>query len=400
MASIVNYALASRDAFGERPLRRVDSLCLSWLSYLRLLEEPQTSTLEGLTLAELGASPARSRMAAAMHDLQNTSMLMQALGLSPRFAQVRACMHEVDVSEEEGRQFSATTFVLPDSLGAYVAFRGTDDSILGWQENLRLACGSPVPAQLAAQRYLERVAGQVTGPLWVGGHSKGGTLASYACGAASDEVRERIVCCFSHDGPAVNVRVRSGIAWHDDVREDKTVPSASLVGMLFECSQAGLTAVRSTGEGVRQHGPFTWEVASSDFVCERGLSYDVWKLAQRVGDWLDELGDERQDEVIELLCWLMETTGETTLSGMLARWQANARAMRAALEAGPSGDRELFAQAMDELVTDLVLGSATEHGLGVDDSPQGTLDAAARRLEDVTARTNDRLARLDRLAGL
>ena len=399
MASIINYVLSASGPLSAKPLNRVDSLVLSWFAYLRFPEDVDVRSAEGTSLRELNDPRIRSRMVAPLHDSTSSSMLVQAVAASKRFADVRACLHVDDSDPVAGRQFSATTFLIPDGQGAFVAFRGTDDSMLGWKENLHLACEEPVPSQLRALRYLEDVAERLAGPLWVGGHSKGGCLATFACGMASDSIRSRIARCYSHDGPGMAKAVVVDPGWHGDVPSDKTVPRESVVGMLWERSQDGLAIVRSTGSGFMQHDPFTWEVRGDDFVLERGMDYDAWRLSQRLNDWLEDLGESERSDLVELLAWLVDATGESSFSGLLHRWQSNAQAMRKALEAAPVGDRELFSRAMDDLVATVALGSAREHAVAEAGTPEAA-SHAARRMEDLSARVNDKLARIDRYAGL
>ena len=54
-------------------------------------------------------------------------------------------------------QFAAVTMLLPGGTLA-VAFRGTDDSLVGWKEDFNMAFRYPVPAQHAACEYVCAVA--------------------------------------------------------------------------------------------------------------------------------------------------------------------------------------------------------------------------------------------------
>lgn len=398
MSTIVDYARTSRDSFVERPLGRVDSLCLSWLAYLRFPEGLGIEGRAGLRLLDLAALGYTTQMTAPIHDASESGRLFDALAASLRFSQVRACLHVAESSEAEGMQFSATTFVLPDGAGSCVCFRGTDDTVLGWKENFHFACAGAIPAQRRAVRYLEDAICELGGRFWVCGHSKGGALAAYAAGMANDETRAHITACCSHDGPGLCPEITADPAWHGDVPLDKTVPHESLVGMLFERSQSGLAVVRSTAEGVMQHAPFTWEVTGKDFVYEQGMSYDAWRTAQRINDWLEATSPSDRVAFADMLAWLADATGEQSCSGLLARWGSNAQAMRAALAGAPAQDRELFDRVTDELVTTLVLGSAQEHARAEAGTREAS-DAAARRVEDLTARANDHFSKLDRLTG-
>ena len=52
-------------------------------------------------------------------------------------------------------QFAAVTFRLPSGT-LVVAFRGTDDSLVGWKEDFNMAFQYPVPAQVSAAEYLKK----------------------------------------------------------------------------------------------------------------------------------------------------------------------------------------------------------------------------------------------------
>ncbi len=86
----------------------------------------------------------------------------------------------INVIEKEWEtQFSAATFILEDGT-IYVAFRGTDETIVGWKEDFNMAFLSPVPGQALSVKYLNVVTERFHNPFYVGGHSKGGNLAVYS----------------------------------------------------------------------------------------------------------------------------------------------------------------------------------------------------------------------------
>ena len=398
MAHIIDYVRAANDSFVARPLTRVDVLCLAWLSYLRLPAEFGVANRAGVRLADLNEDWLRTSLVAGLHNPDRSWELLKAMAASPRFGNVRACLYVNEADEDEVMQFSATTYVLPDCAGSVVAYRGTDDTVLGWKENVRLACDEAIPAQRRALRYLEDTVAELGGWFWACGHSKGGVLATYACGMAADDTRAQVRQCWSFDGPGLAPELLADPSWHTDVTLSKLVPRASLVGMLFERSQEAMTVVRSSASDVHQHDPHTWEVAGDDFVLERGLDYDAWRLSQRLNDWLEEMGPRKRGDFAELLCWLMDVTGESSFSDLLRRWSSNSQGIRAALANAPKADQDLFSRALDDLVATLLLGSRQELGPR-DDAPQTHADYAARRVEDAMAHVNDRLSKLDRLTG-
>ena len=399
MGNIISYAREAQDTFAERPFCRVDALCLAWLAYLRLPQELGVGTRAGVRLVDLCDERLIPAMTSSLHDAESSRELLVAMAASPRFANVRACLHVAETDESEAMQFAATTFVLPEGAGSCITLRGTDNTLLGWKENMHFVCMRAIPAQRRAVAYVEQTVEELGGTIWVSGHSKGGALGVYACGMAREEIQAQIDCCYCFDGPGMSPQVRKDASWHDGVVVIKVVPRASLVGMLFERSQQELVVVSSSAEGVMQHAPFSWEVRGGDFVGVQGLDYDAWKLSQRVNDWLEAMAPAEREDFSGLLSWLIDVTGEPSFSALLRRWSLNAKAMRAALEAAPAGDRELFGRVMDDLVATVLLGSRRELGLEDDDTPKGSAGAAARKLEDLTAKVNDRLSKLDRLTG-
>jgi len=394
--TIVDYVLSAQDTFGERPLGRVDSLVLSWLAYLHLPLEAGVGTAEGALVTSL--DDWRLSMVSTLHNRKQSSLLFSACALSRRFADMRACLHVDEVSETEGKQFSATTFRLSDG-SSYVAFRGTDNTLVGWKENFSMAFSQAIPAQRAAAAYLAKACAKVTGPVYVGGHSKGGNLAVYATCTATDEVRVRISRCFTHDGPGFLAETLESPAWHaDDVAIDKTVPEESVVGMLFEKHEAEVNVVKSTSPGIMQHSPFGWCVEGNDFKTVAGMGYETYRLMRRFNDWLRAMTPAERERVAQTLAWLVDVTGESTLSGIISSWDISKRQMQVALDVLPASEREFLAGALSELAATLLLGSKEEIDPDVS-TPEARFAASERRIDDITAHFNSHLSRLDRMGG-
>ena len=80
--------------------------------------------------------------------------------MNPRYRAVRVARYQSVFDADRAAQFSATTFSCDEF--AFVAFRGTDASLVGWREDFNLALESPVPSQVLglafATEQLEREA--------------------------------------------------------------------------------------------------------------------------------------------------------------------------------------------------------------------------------------------------
>ena len=147
MPNMMDYLAWRGDiALDYAPFNDVDSLILASLSYLTYPVEEGLLRDLALTVA-----PVDRNQFSFVHEIR---AMLSAAALTERFAGIRM-QHPVAVTDEDrDMQFAAVTFSLPDS-SHYVAFRGTDSSIVGWHEDFNMAFESPIPAQLAAVDYLK-----------------------------------------------------------------------------------------------------------------------------------------------------------------------------------------------------------------------------------------------------
>ena len=179
----------------DYPLCTVDSLILSELSYLKydgVISDSLTyrhHDRPGRSLHAVSLKLHLGGLASGIMGNINDEALLIAAANSKRFGNIRLIGYENIVDETKELQFSAVTFLLPEDR-IFIAYRGTDNSITGWKEDFNMSFMMPVPAQIEAERYLERVADSFAGSIYLGGHSKGGNLAVYAAMMASDEIQQ------------------------------------------------------------------------------------------------------------------------------------------------------------------------------------------------------------------
>lgn len=408
MANIIDYVNNTQVSFAEQPLNRVDSLVFSWLAYMRIPEEIEAAcTPEGVSIASIGLSSGQTLLGltAPVYDTAATEELLKACATSARFADVTVC-HAVDTwSRHTEVQFSAVTFLLPgapdapssEPLGAYVAFRGTDDTLVGWKENFNMAFQT-IPAQTAATEYIDNIARSVTAPLWLGGHSKGGNLAVYALNTCSAATRQRIKKCFAHDAPGFTDETRAAAQWaHADEMVDKTIPEESIVGLLFDKQTRDVTVVKSTNPGILQHSPFSWVIQDNDFVGAHAVSYDSYRTNKRLNAWLETMDTPSRERFVEVLYKLVNATGEVTLSavtGSLKDGSLDLALQR--LDGLPEDDRTFFLTALEDLAATILLGPAPTNP----QTPVERAKDAEDKIEDLTARFDDHMSKLDKYLGL
>lgn len=394
MADIVDYVRSCRETFKERPLCRVDSLVLSCLSYLWIPEEvSDAASSEGVALIDLDDPKMRLSLTAPIGNSKSHERLLEAVATSPRYFNVRATLATEQSDKDVERQFAAVTFMLPSG-EAYVSFRGTDNSLLGWKEDFNMAFSRTVPAQEAAAAYLARVAAETDAPLYAGGHSKGGNLAVYAVMMADAATRARVLHCYTHDGPDFPEELVSDPSWAGEWNlVEKTVPGESLIGLLLGSHGEDPIIVRSSREGVMQHDPFSWMVEGNDFVREKALSYDAYRNGKRINAWLRARSVETRERFVDILFRVVRASGEVTFSGLVRSLSDGSLSlMLQRLDGLPEQDRDFFYSELSDLVATLLLGPAPKTPVTTTEK----VSAAVDKVDDITARFNDTMARWEK----
>ena len=303
MPNIQDYVLWRGDLpIRQVPLCDVDALLLSYLSYMRYDGVVGDSFEgEGVRLAdaaqELLDRNERDKTPLA-YNVKEDRKLLAALIQSARFADMRLVGYVNRVDDKVEEQFSGVTFLIEDG-SSFVAFRGTDDAMVGWKEDFNMSFETQVPAQRDAAAYVEKAAAALKRPMRVGGHSKGGNLAAYAGMFVSDETREWIRTVYNFDGPGFNeATISSPDFGKVDMRIRTFVPQSSMVGILM-WHREPFTIVRSDGVGVFQHDAYTWQIMGGSFLTLSERTGHSHFADDTIKHWLEELTPEMRRQAID-----------------------------------------------------------------------------------------------------
>ena len=126
--------------------------------------------------------------------------LLRPVAESRRFGKTKLCGYVNFLSKDVEAQMSAVQFELEDGT-VYVAFRGTDESLIGWKEDFNLSYMSMTEGQKLAAEYLKKNFSDTALKLRVGGHSKGGNFAVFASSFAGDAIRKQIIKVYCNESP-------------------------------------------------------------------------------------------------------------------------------------------------------------------------------------------------------
>jgi hypothetical protein len=277
-----------------------------------------------------------------------TKQLLTAVAASPRFRDIKVMGYVSKLDKAQEKQFSAMTFRLAPRL-SYIAFRGTDGTVVGWKEDFNMAFRSPIPSQEEAIRYLTQAGRHCPGQILVGGHSKGGNLAVYASAFCKESLQLRIQRVYSHDGPGFLPHVLQSPGMAAILpRVEKTLPQSSVVGLLLEHQEA-LKIVKSRSVSVLQHDPFTWEVEKGSFVPLEQFTRDARHLDRTLTAWLQKMDHTQRERLVEALFGILESTDVRTLDQLRADWQKAIPAVAREAANLDQDTREFLFRALKEL---------------------------------------------------
>lgn len=320
MANFYDYLAWRGDlSFAQAPLNEVDNVILSWLSYADWAGAvpgpgqgaPVRLCDAAARLFSLRPRPVEKDAAFSINAAVTGLVMADRVADVPRFSSLRLCGYVNEIDAEKQMQFSAVTLLGPD--WAFVSYRGTDSTFVGWREDCCLSLSEAVPAQLAAVDYLGRVPELAGRELYLGGHSKGGNLAVYAGVKCAPEYAARIRRIFNNDGPGFTRAFIQG----EDFRRmhpliHTIIPQSSVVGMLLEHKE-NYAVVKSAQVSVLQHNAVYWEVLGPGFVRARERTGSSLVIDQGLRKWMSTLDDGQRRRFIDALFTTLEATGATRI---------------------------------------------------------------------------------------
>ena len=336
MANILDYLDWRGDlTFAERPFNEVDNLILAEICYLDFSGfVPQGFAAQRISLRDAAnayfAAHPTTDMGVLVPD--QIPVLVEHAAKTARFQDLGLLGYVNRIDEETQTQFSAMTILLPDG-SAYVAFRGTDDTIVGWKEDFNMAFTPEIPAQKYAAQYLQTVSDALPfQTLRVGGHSKGGNLAVYAAVFCGDAVQKKLLAVYNNDGPGFYTSLLSLPAHRAIAGKITTLlPESSVVGMLLEHEES-YQVVRSTQIGLMQHDGFSWQVKGTCFEHLTELTEGGKIMDQTLRSFLQQLTPPQRIEFIDTLFDVLTCTDASTLTDLKEGGLKTASAMVKALQ--------------------------------------------------------------------
>ena len=319
MGNILDYLQWRGDlSFTADPFNEVDNLIFSELYYVDfegVLD--QDDAPRSLTVREA------SERYFALHSPQETeekaffikaaSYLMKQMAQTERFGGLKISGYVNLLAPSRDEQMAALTVLLPDGT-ACVAFRGTDNTIVGWKEDFQLAYLKQTSGQQHAAGYLNRIGRALNRPLRVVGHSKGGNLAVYATVLCDEDVRPMVREIYCNDGPGFLQEIVDTDSYRTAAAITRSfVPEESLFGLLMN-GMLQHRIIKSSAKGIYQHDAMSWQVEGNHFVAGEGLSQSSQMVSRTLAEWNSGMKEEQRRDFVETVFDVLASSGKDTFA--------------------------------------------------------------------------------------
>ena len=292
MYTIYDYLKYYKDYdIKEKPWSIMDNLLCSCLIYMPVKSFKGVKTLEEIYL-KVKRSDASSK-----EDFMfpHVKKIIELIYDSKRYKDLR--FRNFINRLDSNTQFGAITFTIRNI--KVVSFRGTDKSIVGWQENFRLAYSYPTYTQELAISYLANNITLFDNEVYVTGHSKGGNLAMVSSMEQNPKKFKRIKQVINFDGPGFRKEEYKSLKYK--ILSEKLiniVPEGSYIGVLL--FNDNYQVVTSSLKGTGVHYPTSWNCFGSIFI-DGKLSKLSRELHSRTTKTVEGLSDESMKEAFETI---------------------------------------------------------------------------------------------------
>ncbi len=322
MSNMQDYVKWRSDiTFAMSPLNEVDSLIFTELSYLPLEHfVPSIATGEKMLLSEVADKFFdvfdEDKSIGAIIPGPYIIRLFRSLSKTKRYSDVKMWAFVNDISKDNEKQFSALCFSYYKK-NTFIAFRGTDDTLVGWKENLNMALYTPIPSQIEGKLYVEQIAGLTKDMLTLGGHSKGGNIAVYAGLSVDQKTQKRISRVYNFDGPGFTEKYTDIVT--DSVAVSKIInyfPRTSIIGRIFDFIGAHFI-VKSFNRGVQQHDAFSWDVLGAEFVQVNSFDKESDDFHEMLKNWVAKMTEDERNKFVESFYRVVTSTNAFTLSDIM-----------------------------------------------------------------------------------
>lgn len=291
-------------SYDEVPLTEADVLIGTMISYADFynLSKTKKYDLENNTLKfeEFNVKKYLDKLAKNYFNGDEAKKLLETLFKAKRYRLTKIGYFQNELSSDNMTQFFALTAITKNYVCIF--FRGTDDSLVGWKENLDMMFKDKLPSQKLAKKYLYKIAELTNKPIIIAGHSKGGNLAFYSYLTASKKIQNRVFRVYNFDGPGFK---KQDVTINDnDPKLIKMVPSNDIVGMILENTD-NYQIIKSYKKNVAAHDLFTRAFSSKTryTMLKKNPPLSKYSVALKntINIWMDKYNKKDYKDMVDFI---------------------------------------------------------------------------------------------------
>ena len=281
--------------FNEFIFTEVDNLIFSLIPYLDLTNIVPAFKTKKTTLNEV-AKNIKNKIYKGFF-ISNIYKMLQIMKDTKRYGNTLLYNYMNVVNDE--MQFAAITLKLNDN-SIYIVYAGTDTSIVGWEEDFKMAYMYPGKSQKYATIYLNKAINLFDKNIRVGGHSKGGNLAICAAMNTNFFNKRKITHIYNNDGPGfLKEQVLSKTYKSIENKINIYIPEQSIIGLILYHSD-NYNVVKSRNFSLLQHDSFNWICNNNSFVKTK-LSKRSKRIEARLTEKIEQMQIEDRINLVNNL---------------------------------------------------------------------------------------------------
>ena len=303
------------DSLLDLDLTPPDLLALAELSYIEF--ERLMKLEDSCRLSQL--APFFQKIKPNISMTKDDLLLLEKMAASKRFGNLKVRAVKQETLVEQVQQFAAVSYQLVPNTWV-IAFRGTDDSLIGWKEDMHLFYSPHIPSQDQALDYLRQVLPTIptSAKIHLVGHSKGGHLAVHAASKLKLAEQKRIQSISTFDAPGHHDRdlLTPGYRAIQE-RIHRFSPRGSLVSQMLETAEEVSIIACRASTSFAQHNPYIWQIEGHDFLLVDGYNEDSKQIKATLKEWTQHHSLKEMEDYIDTLFHLLLDADIETTTGFL-----------------------------------------------------------------------------------
>lgn len=347
--TIFDYIEKSTKTFDEKEFNEIDNLVFSRLVYFKFDEILSFDEKISISEAYRRFILLEKNVSKGKTFANGTFRVFEKMAKSKRFKDILIGNYLSVISDSLEKQFAAMTFYLPNYI--YVAFRGTDETLVALKEDFNMTYMVHIPSQKASVEYLENIAKENKFDIIIGGHSKGGNLAMYSAIFCKSKYKKRVVAVYNNDGPGFFNEIIENKNYQQVLDKIYTyVPQTSIIGMLLYHKEK-MIVIKSNRSLIMQHDPDSWEVdlVNDKFVRVNSTNKKS-KYIDEVMSSLVLMDDDKKKQFFEIIYQILTSTGARTVKDLSKEKVKNIKELLANYKKLDNEDKELFISVWKDII--------------------------------------------------